>query len=115
MTGYDFCKFFDFTLTKEHGTADEDFYEGEYNYRAIDDQGCLHDRLVDNIADLTDVFDALLPDYVDEDLTYNGFKPNREKAYYEEALDWMDETGKLKSSNTYKVVSSLVHPETLTA
>ena len=74
MKASEFCKFFDFTYEKEHGYADTDFYSGEYNYKATDDQGVFHDRLVKNVADFADEFDSMLQDYIQDDLEEQGFE-----------------------------------------
>ena len=112
MNAYDFCKFFEFTLEKESGIADEDFYTGEYSYRATDDQGVFHDRLVNDVKDLADEFDSMLQDYVQDDLEYNGFEPPTNENYYEAALKWL-ETSELKDTDIHDVVRVLVNPDEL--
>ena len=81
-----FCKFFEFTLYKEHGFDKED---GEYNYIAYDDQGVFHPRCVLKVDELTDAFDSMLKDYVNDNLEEDGFEYDDHKGgYYEQALEW---------------------------
>lgn len=112
MKASEFCSFFDFTLVKENGYVDEDFYSGDYQYRATDDQGVFHDRYAADVKDLADEFDSMLQDYVDDDLEYNGFEPPATGDYYEAALQWL-ETSELKNTDIHDVVKVLVNPNEL--
>ena len=87
MKATEFCKFFEFTLQKEHG-YDEEY--GEYNYVAYDDQGVFHPRYVTYVDELTDMFDSCLKDYIDDNLEEDGFKADEYcGSYYQQALDWV--------------------------
>ena len=86
MKATEFCKFFEFTLHKEHGFDEED---GEYNYIATDDQGTFHPRYAIDVNELTEMFDSMLKDYVDDNLEEDGFEyDDHIGAYYEQALEW---------------------------
>lgn len=88
MKATEFCKFFEFTLQKEHGYDEED---GEYNYIATDNQGVFHPRHVLYVDELTDMFDSCLKDYVDDNLEEDGFKVDEScGSYYQQALDWVN-------------------------
>lgn len=94
MKATEFCKFFEFTLEKEHGIIPEsELYAGEeYNYIATDDQGVFHPRYVMKVDELIDAFDICLNDYIDSNLEEDGFEYDKEKevdeTYYEQALKW---------------------------
>ena len=95
MKATEFCKFFEFTLTKEHGVVPESdviFGGEEYNYIAIDDQGVFHSRYAMEVNDFIDMFDICLNDYIDSIIEEDGFEYDKEKevdeTYYEQALKW---------------------------
>ena len=97
MKATEFCKFFEFTLEKEHGIVPEadTFYGGnEYNYIATDDQGVFNPRYAMEVNDLVDLFDICLKNYIDDNLEEDGFefdKENTKEDYYEQALKWARE------------------------
>lgn len=109
MKASEFCKFFDFTYEKEYGYADTDFYSGEYNYKATDDQGVFHDRLVKNVADFADEFDSMLQDYIQDDLDEQGFEPELNENYWKSALLWIGDNEYYKI--TKNVIECLLYPE----
>jgi len=112
MKATEFCKFFDFTLYRESG-IDED--GNEYNYIAVDDQGCWDDRTGSKITDITDWFDACLQDYVEEPIEYAGFEPKSEGKrywnYYEQALAWCDANEDYKDTDLRNIIACLLNPE----
>lgn len=114
MEATEFCKYFDFSLEKEEGSIDGVYY----NYRATDDQGVFDDRLAENVADLADMFDSMLFDYVDSEAEYYGFTPSQDfntfenNHYYKEMKDRLEGT-ELKSTILYDVICVLVDPDKL--
>ena len=108
----EFCDFFDFTYEKEHGEIDEDLYSGEYNHIATDNQGVLHNRYVMNISDLSDEFNSLLDDYINEFIEEDGFEydENAEGTYYEQAYKWCVDTNYEYKTIT-DVLDCIIHPE----
>lgn len=108
MKATEFCQFFDFTLEREGGV---DEWDGEYNYVASDNQGCWDDRHAENIEDITDWFDACLHDYLRDDLEEDGFKPNANGNYWEQALEWCKTNDMYKDSQHMQVIACLLDPE----
>lgn len=108
MKATEFCKYFEFTLTREHGFDEND---GEYNYIATDDQGTLDPRHVMNVDDLTECFDSLLTDYIDDSIQVDGFKYDlmSHSSYYEQALEWIKTKADELTKRCYQeVVEALV-------
>ena len=108
MKATEFCKFFEFSLERKHG-YDED--EDEYNYVAMDDQGTLDPRYVMDVDDLTECFDSLLKDYIDDGIQEHGFEYNlmSDTSYYEQALKWIKtEANELIKKCYQEVVEALV-------
>jgi len=112
MKASDFCNFFEFSYEKEHGYADDEWYQGEYNYKATDNQGCFHDRYANDVTEFANEFNSLLQDYVDDTIENYDFVPLGEKSYYEEALEWIEHT-ELKDTDTHEVIKVLVNPDLL--
>lgn len=112
MKASEFCKFFDFTYEKEHGYADTEFYSGEYNYKATDDQGVFHDRLVKDVKDFSDEFNSMLQDYIQDDLEEQGFESEVNENYWVSALKWIGDNENYKV--TKDVIDCLLHPEHIT-
>ena len=102
MKATDFCEFFEFTLKKK----------GRFDYVATDDHGTFYDRRVEDVTELADMFDSMLPDYVDATLEEYGFEydENGNKTYYEQALDWIM-CSELDGTDTHEIVKCLVNPE----
>lgn len=100
MRATEFCKFFDFTLVKEHGfvPGSDDLYAGtEYNYIATDNHGVFQPRYVMDVNELTDMFDSCLKDYIDDMIEEDGFEVDEHYgAYYDQAYEWA------KENETYK-------------
>lgn len=111
MKATEFCKFFEFTLYKERGYADEDYYEGKYNYKATDDQGVFHTRYVTDVTELADEFDSLLQDYVIDDLECQGFEPDIHENWYKQALTWCEENEEYKGTDIHQVIACLLNPD----
>lgn len=112
MTVSEFCEFFDFTPYKETYT---DEYGEIFKYHAVDDQGCFHDRTANKVEDFTEEFDSMLSDYIDCTLEDYGFEYDENGGpYYEQALEWIEKTNReLFDTDTYHVIKTLVHPDTL--
>lgn len=127
MKATEFCNFFEFTIIEEHGVIDSKgrdqegnlvdpygFYEGAYNYRISDDQGTFSNRYIQEVSELTECFDSMLQDYVNNTIEEYGFEDDAksEKTYYEQALEWIDEKcPDLQNTDTREVIECLVHPE----
>ena len=113
VSAYDFCSYFDFTLSKESGFVDNEYYTGEYNYKAEDNQGTYHTRYVLTVEDLVDAFDYLLPDYVERVCEDCGFvEKGSPRDYYKDLLEWI-ETSELNGTDTHNIVKVIVHPDLL--
>lgn len=113
MKIYDFCKTFDFTF--ETGEFFDD--DGEkYLYRASDDQNCFHDRLENDVENFIDDFDSMVPDYIDDDLEYNGFiyDDKSPEAYYTQAYKWISGQPDYNDTWLYEIVSVFSGHDTLT-
>lgn len=108
----EFCKFFEFSLQKEHGEFEGDVFD----YIATDDQGVFETRHVVDVEYLADCFDSMLADYVDDTLESMGFSYTTSAdefdclpAYYEQAQGWIETScPELLNTDTYKVVCALV-------
>lgn len=113
MNAYEFCKFFDFTLEKESGINEDG---DTYNYIATDDQAVFHDRTAYKVSGLTDLFDSMLPDYVDEECEYNGFEydESQDGTFYEQALKWVKSDENYRDTDLAGVLEALVNPDSLT-
>ena len=111
MKATEFCKFFEFDLEKGE-FKDEDGVNRKYC--AIDDQDVFGNRYADNVSDLADAFDICIPDYVDEELEYNGFNPkNHEPSkYYLEANKWCKQS-EINDTDLHHVVRVLAGLEEL--
>ena len=110
MKATEFCKFFDFTLEK----CDIDEYGDECGYKATDDQGVFYTRYVMDVKDLSDGFDSMLQDYIENDIEANGFDfdPTCDKqTYYEQALTWCDNNEIWKNTDTREIIACLVNPD----
>ena len=106
MNATDFCNFFDFTIVKEHGYNDDE----EYNYIGIDDWGVFQNRYSEDIEGISEWFDSMLKDYIDDDIEENGFTHVNNATYYDEALQWAIDN---KHDCYIPVLNALVNPETL--
>ena len=108
----DFCNFFEFTFE-----AGEFYDDGEkYKYIATDNQGVFRDRLFNDIEFFIDAFDSMVPDYVDDDLEYNGFEYDKEDPapYYVQAYKWMSDNPDYKDTDVYEIVKLFSGNDTLT-
>lgn len=120
MNVIDFCKFFNFSIeiisideVSEDAREEYDLQE-EWVYEMVDDQGVFQTRYADNIADIADLFDSMLPDYVDSNLEEGGFTPDNysETPVYEQAIEFFN--GKpLEDSQLMQVVKVLADPSLL--
>ena len=111
MKATEFCNYFEFTLVRENGVTDDG---KEYNYQVVDNQGTFDTKYIDKITELTDCFDSMLKDYIDDYIEENGFKYDKgsDRSYYEQALSWVVDTT-LSETNTHWVIAALADPETL--
>ena len=120
MKAEDFCAFFDFSLERGEWNKDVDGFEGNYKFRAVDSQGVFHDRYAEKAADLSELFDSMLMDYVEEPLEYRGFQYNEDRydehgnpiTYYEQAAEWIPGTD-YDGTDLHEVVRCLVNPRLL--
>ena len=128
MKATEFCDFFEFSIAriskeeyKDIKKNDNHWYnfhwadENEDNiYEVSDMQGVFEPRYINKVADLTECFDSMLNDYIDEDVEENGFtndENNTEKSYYEQMLDWLPTSEIYKNSTgLIELVACLVNP-----
>lgn len=125
MKATDFCNFFEFSIeriAKEEyeKVKDSDFAWADENadkiYAVRDDQGVFQTRYINDISDLSECFDSLLNDYIDEDVEEDGFKNieyDTEKSYYEQMLDWMNNDERYKGTFVQDIVYCLTNPSAI--
>ena len=109
MKASDFCDFFEFTLFKG-GYEDEDGIT--YPYMATDNQGTFEPRFVESVSELSNCFDSLLVDYINDDVESNGFVFDNDdfREYYVQLLEWINESEWYKDSYLANIVECLVDP-----
>lgn len=128
MKATEFCDFFEFSIARiskeEYKDIKEDdnhwynFHWADENedniYEVSDMQGVFEPRYINKVADLTECFDSMLNDYIDEDVEENGFtydENNTEKTYYEQMIDWLPTSETYKNSTGFiELVACLVNP-----
>ena len=113
MKATEFCHFFEFSISVsplEVVPKDErDCLNEKWIYEITDDQGVFRTRYVDNIAGITDCFDSMLQDYIQDNLEEDGFEPDPKENYWEQVLKWM-EGNEYKGTDTCEVVQCLLNP-----
>lgn len=127
MKATEFAQFFDFTIYPREECVIPQNLVGcgpfcmcemdEIKYVVIDNQGIFQSRYISDVSQLSECFDSMLKDYIDDDIEDNGFVYNskQKKTYYEQALEWL----KKSSNEMYKegyleeILKALTDPTTI--
>lgn len=108
MKASEFAGFFEFSITREDHLDEENFCK---RFIVTDKQGVMETRHISYVEGLSDCFDSLLDDYVNDNLKEYGFDFDRKsrKSYYSQALSFLK--GKAAYKSLYDVINCLLHPE----
>ena len=120
MKATEFTKYFEFSISSINKN-DIDFDYDYFNYAdendndfyiVTDDQCVFRPRIISNVETLTECFDSMLHDYIDEDIEQSGFiyHADENDGYYEQMLDYMRNNDEYNNTWVYDVVSCIVNP-----
>lgn len=108
MKATEFANYFDFTI-QFVTIPDEELFH--YAYDVVDNQGVFYTREIDDVTELVDCFDSMLPDYVESVLEEHGFEPKMDQNYWEQALEWIRNDEYLKDTDTREIIECLMNSD----
>ena len=109
MKATEFAEFFDFTISLNTEGLVDDCDDEPTKYIVEDNQWCFHTRFINEVDWLTECFDSMLMDYIEDYIEEHGFEyddDNDERTYYEAAAEWIADT-ELRDTDTAHTIYCL--------
>ncbi len=119
MKATEFAYFFEFSLEKVPlSEVPEDIredFDGSVSevFVARDCQGVFQARYFDKLTLLVEQFDSMLSDYIKENIEEDGFEPDHDRDYYQQALEYCDSSAEYRKTTLRDVVACIVDPSQL--